>query len=79
MQDSTHLYGIDWDAPLPTEHETDESDIERVRVSAPLNPLTEEQYSELQMRLPAMTDYSADDYRFSLYMDCVHFVQLRME
>ena len=64
--------GIDWDAPLPTEHESD--DIEKGQVSAPLNPLTEEQYSELQMSLPAVTDYSADDYGLTLYMDWVHFV-----
>ena len=43
------LHGIDWDAPLPTEQDSGDN-IELVGVTAPVNPLSEEQYAELQMQ-----------------------------
>ena len=69
--------GIDWDAPLPTDY-SDNDDTQTVSVEAPLNPLTEEQYSELQATLPPVVHDSAGDYGITLYLDCVRFVQIRL-
>ena len=52
---------------------------ELVRVAAPMNPLSEEHYSELQTTLPVVLDHSVDDYGLTFYMDCVRFVQMRVE
>lgn len=75
-QASTELHGIDWDAPLATDYSED--DIQTVSVEAPLNPLTEEQYSELQTTLPPVIRDSSSDYGLTLFLDCIRFVQIRL-
>lgn len=65
------LYGIDWDAPLPTD-----DDVQIVSVPTLTNPLSEEQFTDLQVTLPPAIQDS--DYGLSLYLDCVRYVQLRL-
>lgn len=72
MQTSAELelYGVDWDAPLPAADE----DIQIVSVPTVNNPLSEEEYSELQATLPPNVQDS--DYGLTQYF--LRFVQLRV-
>ena len=65
------LYGIDWDAFLPTD-----DDVQIVSVPMPTNPLTEEQFTDLQVTLPPVIQDS--DYGLTQYFDCVRYVLLKL-
>ena len=69
--DVSQLFGIDWDAPLPTDDDT-----QIVSILVPTNPLSEEQFTEFQVTLPPVTQDS--DYGLARYLDCVRYVQLRL-
>ena len=67
------LYGIDWDAPLPTGSE----EAECVIVPDILNPLAAEQFGELEaIPQPTATD---SDYGIRYFMQVVQFIEQRIQ
>ena len=64
-------FGIDWDAPLPTGDEA-----ESVSVPDIVNPLTGEEFTELQATISPSTD--DDNYGVDVYTAVVHFIQSRI-
>lgn len=62
------LFGIDWDAPLPTV----EDEVESVNVPEVHNPLTVEQFAELQVTVLPSSDDS--DYGIAYYIEVVDFI-----
>ena len=73
IQGESELFGIDWDAPLPTHDDV----VDQVSIPTIDNPLTVEQFTELQATVHPSADDS--DYGISYYMEVVHFILSRVQ
>lgn len=72
IQESTPLFGIDWDAPLST----DTREAELVECPPVPNPLSTADYRQLQATVHPTAQ--SNDFGYSLYKDTLQFVASKL-